>query len=122
MATATATRPAGTTSVTIDDLRHTIRLALAATDSLGSGDPVWDDLVTDMDELEQVLGQAIGQVTTPTPHAASHVLRMRALAVAARRLLRRDVSIIDGSAAHRATELAGVIARAGVTGIVRAPR
>lgn len=128
MTTATATRPvtatrsAETTSTTIDDIRHALRLALAATDSLSFDDPVWTDLVPYVDELDQALAQAIGRTPVPIPPAATHVLRVRSLIVAARTLRGRDVTIVHRAAANRATDLAVTLARAGVTGIVQAPR
>lgn len=128
MTTATATRPvtdtrpAETTLTTVDDIRHALSLALAATDGLGFDDPVWADLVPYVDELDRSLSQAIGRAPVPIPSAATHVMRVRSLIVAARTLRGRDVAIVHRAAANRATELAVTLARAGVTGIVQAPR
>ncbi len=122
MPTTIATRTAEATSIGLDELRHTVRLALAATDALALDHPAWGELAPHMDAFEHALGDAIGQRTSPTPSDATHVMRIRGLVVAARRLLRRDVTIVDATAAGRAAELAGVMARAGVTGIVRVPR
>lgn len=118
----TATRPAATTSITMDDLRDALRLALAATDSLSFDDPVWADLVPYVDELDRALAQAVGRTPVPIPPAATGVLRVRSLIVAARNLRARDVTIVHRAAANRATELAVALARAGVTGIVQPSR